>query len=296
MDFLVVLIHLIVCIVIFLLMKQGKIKSSMVVYPAVVLVPICGLVLLVIEEYRVKNTTQKERQVGVESFKISDIRYKRIVVDDDSNETITVPLEEAISVNNASVRRKLMMDILHRNPEEYIELLQMTRTADDTELTHYATTTMMEIQNKYELEIHKLSEEIKENPKELQVLKKYRKVLLKYIDSGLISGKILEIYRAQLDDILRKLCEMLPENRVYFQDYIRNQIALGKNDNIDGQIMDMINRWPDEVQVYQIYVEFLWKSNRGDEIPGVLNRLKEGNVYLSSEGKAWLEFWEQKDI
>ena len=296
MDFLVVLIHLIVCIVIFLLMKQGKIKSSMVVYPAVVLVPICGLVLLVIEEYRVRNTTQKERQVGVESFKISDIRYKRIVVDDDSNETITVPLEEAISVNNASVRRKLMMDILHRNPEEYIELLQMTRTADDTELTHYATTTMMEIQNKYELEIHKLSEEIKENPKELQVLKKYRKGLLKYIDSGLISGKILEIYRAQLDDILRKLCEMLPENRVYFQDYIRNQIALGKNDNIDGQIMDMINRWPDEVQVYQIYVEFLWKSNRGDEIPGVLNRLKEGNVYLSSEGKAWLEFWEQKDI
>lgn len=296
MDFLVVLIHLIVCIVIFLLMKQGKIKSSMVVYPAVVLVPICGLVLLVIEEYRVRNTTPKERQVGVESFKISDIRYKRIVVDDDSNETITVPLEEAISVNNASVRRKLMMDILHRNPEEYIELLQMTRTADDTELTHYATTTMMEIQNKYELEIHKLSEEIKENPKELQVLKKYRKVLLKYIDSGLISGKILEIYRAQLDDILRKLCEMLPENRVYFQDYIRNQIALGKNDNIDGQIMDMINRWPDEVQVYQIYVEFLWKSNRGDEIPGVLNRLKEGNVYLSSEGKAWLEFWEQKDI
>ena len=296
MDFLVVLIHLIVCIVIFLLMKQGKIKSSMVVYPAVVLVPICGLVLLVIEEYRVRNTKQKERQVGVESFKISDIRYKRIVVDDDSNETITVPLEEAISVNNASVRRKLMMDILHRNPEEFIELLQMTRTADDTELTHYATTTMMEIQNKYELEIHKLSEEIKENPKELQVLKKYRKVLLKYIDSGLISGKILEIYRAQLDDILRKLCEMLPENRVYFQDYIRNQIALGKNDNIDGQIMDMINRWPDEVQVYQIYVEFLWKSNRGDEIPGVLNRLKEGNVYLSSEGKAWLEFWEQKDL
>lgn len=296
MDFLVVLIHLIICIVIFLLMKQGKIKSSMVVYPAVVLVPVCGLVLLVIEEYRVRNTKQKERQVGVESFKISDIRYKRIVVDDDSNETIIVPLEEAISVNNASVRRKLMMDILHRNPEEYIELLQMTRTADDTELTHYATTTMMEIQNKYELEIHKLSEEIKENPKELQVLKKYRKVLLKYIDSGLISGKILEIYRAQLDDILRKLCEMLPENRVYFQDYIRNQIALGKNDNIDGQIMDMINRWPDEVQVYQIYVEFLWKSNRGDEIPGVLNRLKEGNVYLSSEGKAWLEFWEQKDL
>ena len=296
MDFLVVLIHLIICIVIFLLMKQGKIKSSMVVYPAVVLVPVCGLVLLVIEEYRARNTKQKERQVGVESFKISDIRYKRIEVDDDSNETITVPLEEAISVNNASVRRKLMMDILHRNPEEYIELLQMTRTADDTELTHYATTTMMEIQNKYELEIHKLSEEIKENPKELQVLKKYRKVLLKYIDSGLISGKILEIYRAQLDDILRKLCEMLPENRVYFQDYIRNQIALGKNDNIDGQIMDMINRWPDEVQVYQIYVEFLWKSNRGDEIPGVLNRLKEGNVYLSSEGKAWLEFWEQKDL
>lgn len=294
MKVLFFLVHFMVCAVVFILMKTGKLKAGQVLYTTVILVPVCGIVLLCIEESRLRGFTIKEKQVGVEPFKISDVRYKRIEVDDDADESITVPLEEAITVNNASVRRKLMMNILHRNPEEYIELLQMTRTTDDTELTHYATTAMMEIQNKYEAEIHLLSEERKENPHDIKILKRFRKVLLTYINSGLISGKVLEIYRNQLSGILKDICMQLPDNRIYFQDYIKNRLALGKIETIEKKIRIIMNRWPEEEQVYQIYVEFLWKCNRGSEIPDVLKTIKENNIYLSREGKAWLAFWEQK--
>lgn len=296
MEIILILIHLTVCIAVYLLIKCGRLKSSLIILPAVAFIPVCGLIILCIEECRARKVFLSERQLGVESLKVSDVRYKRIEVDDDTDKDITVPLEEAITVNSANVRRRLMMDILHRNPEEYIDLLQMTRTAEDTELTHYATTTMMEIQNHYEAQIHEISQEYRENHADIRVLKMYRKVLLKYIESGLISGRVLEIYRKQLDDVLSELCRQLPENMSYFENYIENRIILGENTNLEAMIHEMIEKWPKEESVYRIYVEYLWNNNRGDEIWDVLEQIKNTDVYLSGRGKDWLTFWEKKDL
>lgn len=296
MGILFILIHGIVCVTVFLLMRTGRLKSQSAVLTAVIFVPVCGLVILYIEECRERKLLNISRQLGLESFKISDVRYKRIAVDDDSDKDITVPLEEAISVNDASIRRRLMMDILHRNPEEYIELLQMTRTADDTELTHYATTTMMEIQNRYEAEIHDISKEYRDNPGDVGSLKRYRRLLQKYIDSGLISGRILEIYRRQLDSVLRELCRKAPDNSRYYKDYIRNRLALGSTEGLEKELIEMLDRWQDDESVYQIYVEYLWDKGRGSEIPRVLQQLKDRAVYISGNGRAWLKFWEKREL
>ncbi len=295
MGIIFVLVHLAVCVAVYFFIKCGRLKTSLIVFPVVVFVPVCGLILMGIEECRTRNWFGG-RPLGVELLKIADVRYRRIEVDDDSDKKITVPLEEAISVNSATVRRRLMMNILRHNPEEHIDLLQMTRTSDDTELTHYATTAMMEIQNSYEARIHEISKRYRENHSDIRVLKTYRNVLVKYIESGLISGKILEIYRRQLDEVLGTLCRLVPENRGYFENYIENRIVIGDEDDLEHEISGMLKKWPEEESVYRLYVEYLWKNNRGEEIPGVLAQMKKAGIYLSGNGKTWFTFWEKKDL
>ena len=39
-----------------------------------------------------------------------------------------------------------MMKLLHANPEQYVELLKRVTLSDDVELTHYASTSMMDAQ------------------------------------------------------------------------------------------------------------------------------------------------------
>lgn len=289
-------LHLLVCAGVGVMMKAGKIKTKNLILPTVVFVPVWGLLLLFLEEYEASRKRMGTKEMGLESFKIQDVKYQRIQMDENQNEEITVPLEEALLVNDASVRRKLMMDILHRNPEEYIELLQKTRTADDTELTHYATTTMMEIQGKYEARIHELGEVLAAEPENVEIMKKSRRVLKKYINSGLLSGNILEIYRKQLDELEEMLLRRDPENQNYTFERFENRIALGDFEGMEEELNQAVRRWPEEERVYQIYVEYYWHMRQGEKIREILEKIKTEHVYLTSEGKKWYEFWDKKEL
>lgn len=288
------ILHLCVCAGAGVMMKAGKIQTRSLIFPAVLYIPVWGVLLLAVEMYELRRKQMGTKEIGLDSLKIVDVKYQRIEVDENQNQEITVPLEEAILVNDASVRRRLIMDILHKNPEQYIELLQKTRTAEDTELTHYATTTMMEIQGKYEAQIHACRQEVEKRPENLNVLRRYQSVLKKYIDSGLISGTILEIYRNQLDEAEQLLLNQDPENRKYILERIENRIAMNKMDGIEQELNELLKKWPKEASVYRVFVEYYWKMNQGDKIEQLLMQMKKEDVYLTHEEKQWYEFWDTK--
>lgn len=290
-----ILFHLCVCAGVGVMIKSGKVQTRSLILPTVICVPVWGLLLLAVEMYELRRKQMGTRKIGLDSFKIVDVKYQRIEVDENQNQEITVPLEEAILVNDASVRRRLIMDILHKNPEQYIELLQKTRTAEDTELTHYATTTMMEIQGKYEGQIHTCRQEVEKRPDNLNALRRYQRVLKKYIDSGLISGNILDIYRSQLDEAEQLLLKQDPKNRKYILEKIENRIAMGKMDGIEQELEELLQKWPKEAQVYRVFVEYYWKMHQGDKIEQLLLQMKQENVYLTHEEKQWYEFWDTRE-
>jgi len=56
-----------------------------------------------------------------------------------------------------------------------------------------------------------------------------------------------------------------------------------------------MEKWPDDEKIYQLYVDYYWNRSEGAKIPQVLERIKNNNVYLSSQGKKWFDFWEKKE-
>lgn len=251
--------------------------------------------MLVIEELSENRDQMGSKAVDIDKLKIQDAKYRRIKVDSGENQDITVPLEEAILINDTEVRRKLMLDILHRNPEDYIELLQRARLANDVEITHYATTTMMEIQSNYELRLQKLSQEAKRQPENIAVLEQYRAELVKYIDSGLITGNILTIYRNQLEDVLYKLMTLCPSNKTYLYGWIDNKVAMKSYDGVLEKLNEAKEQWPEDEMVYQLFVKYHFSTGRGDLIKAVLEEVKSKQIYLTHEGKNWLRFWRQEE-
>ena len=288
------ILHLCVCAGVGIMIKSGKLQTRSLIFPAVLCIPVWGVLLLVVELYELRRKQMGTKQIGLDSLKIVDVKYQRIKVDDSQNQEITVPLEEAILVNEAPVRRRLIMDILHKDPEQYIELLQKTRTAEDTELTHYATTTMMEIQGKYEAQIHAYKEDVDRRPENLNALRRYQRVLKKYIDSGLITGTILDIYRNQLEEAEQLLLKQDPKNRKYHLESIENRIAMNRMEGVEQELTELLKQWPKEAQVYRVFVEYYWNMHKADKIQQLLSQMKKEEVYLTHEEKQWYEFWNTK--
>lgn len=289
-------IHIVVCLLIGILLRNGIIKTRTQIYPTVVLVPVCGVLILIAEQLVNLRNKSGSREIGLEKLRIQEAKFKRIEVEQDEEEDMIVPLEEAIVVNDSKTRRKLMLDILHRNPEEHISLLQKARLADDTELTHYATTSMMEIQSSYEQNIRDLERDLKENPEREEIpgiLRKLRKELELYIESGLITGNILSIYQKKLGTVLNQLLEIEPQNKKYYLRRVENRIEQTELDKVPEELEEASSRWSEDEAVYRLWVKYYHAIGQGEKIQEVLTEIEEKKIYLSGEGKKWFAFWKK---
>lgn len=295
MVIIVLLLHLLICVLVGFAFWKKKLWAKSYLFPVVVCIPFWGLLLLVVEEACERGNQKKLTEIGLDTLKIQDVKYQRIEIDEQKNQEITVPLEEAMVVNEAPVTRRLMMDILHKNPGEYIDLLQTARSTEDTELAHYATTTMLEIQGKYEEEIHRLTEQLKQEPEDIVVLRKCRKELSNYINSNLLSGKILNIYRNQLDEILQRLCILEPDNPKYLTHFIENRIVLENYEGLEEKLEQLMVGFPEDENVYRTAVDYYWHIGQGKKIQEILGQVEQQEIYLSHAGKQWYQFWKQDE-
>ncbi len=254
-------------------------------------IPVFGPLMLLVDKYCERRGRMGTRDIGIESQRYTEMKYKRIEVDNQKNQDITVPLEEAMIVNDKTVRRSMMLDILKQNTDDCVPLLKRARMSNDTELTHYATTAMMEIQSQYELRLHKWAKDYEENSRDVTILKGYSKELMKYIESGLISGNILKIYRQQLEEVTEKLVAAQPEELKYRLQQCYNLLELEHYEKLEPGLNTMKKKWPEDEKVYRLCGEYYRRTSQGDKFRKMLEKIEKRNIYLSSDGKKWLAFW-----
>lgn len=285
-----VVIHILLCFITCLLRKKKIIIERELLLPIVICVPIWGFLSCIIHTYMYRNNKMGTHGFELEKMKMTDQKYRHIEARIESNESITVPLEEAILINDAKTRRSLMLDILHKNPTEYIGLLQRAKTSSDVELTHYATTTIMEVQNEFELRLQKCEQYINKDPEDEKGWKQYLESLRQYINSGLISSNILMIQRIRMEEVLEHLLSVSPENKEYQLLSMENSLEMNHFDGMEEKLRRAKDKWPEE-RVYRLYVMFYHRTGQGKQISALLQEIKDNNVYLYHEGKEWFRFW-----
>lgn len=286
-----IIIHILICIISYVLIKRKIVYTKSLILPMIVLIPIWGFVSFLMEEFIIRRNRKGTKEIGVDKLRLSDKKYSRIRVDNNDNREIIVPLEEAILINDAKTRRSLMLDILRKNPDEYVDMLQRTKLSADPELTHYATTTIMEIQGGYERRLQRSDARLKKNPEDEKELNHYLNLLVNYIDSGLLTGNILMIQRIQLKQVLEKLLKTNPYDKKLFLLNIENELEMGQLVGIEDLLNLAKKRWPEEEKLYVLYVNFYRQVGKGKEIKELLQEITENKIHLSREGKEWFEFW-----
>ena len=137
-----------------------------------------------------------------------------------------VPLEEAISINDNQIRRKMVLDTLYDDPMKYLDVLLTARYNDDVETAHYATTTISKAQRDFQLEIQKYLVAIEEHPDDHQILDELINLLEAYIGSGLLEDYLLSRQRIQYGYLLDKRLSIVGKDQDTLIKKLRNSIAL----------------------------------------------------------------------
>lgn len=239
-----VIVHVLICITLHLMIRSGLLKCSSMVMMLVWFVPVWGILCLLILDIRSRGRQETREQVAIEKLMINDEAHRSILMDEDAVERLVVPLEEALIVDDASVRRELMMDVMYSNPEDYVQQLQAARMNDDTEVVHYAVTALVELQKEYELRFQVIERKYSENPEDEELLDEYILLVERYMASGLLEGNGRTVQLHTYSRLLGKKLQRSVASPVLYKKKIEADLQLKAYDAAYAAIQKFLELWP----------------------------------------------------
>lgn len=283
------LIHALVCLVLWTLMKLGLLPVRGHMLAVIVLVPLWGPLLVVLLSVRGAVFGERLKESAPESLRFNDDLHRSILVHERDADAGVVPLEEALIVNDPAERRRLMLSMLTEEPDAYLAQLQAAKLNDDVEVAHYAATAVAQISKESDLKLQQLERAFKTDPS-AQNLNEYCDFLGEYLNSGLAEGRVAQIQRQQYARLLARRCEREdgPALRIRYATALADAGEIDKAEDVASQLVIDAS---DEQDVWMLCLRLAVMRRDGQAVRRVIDAIDKQHVYLSAANREELAFW-----
>ena len=201
-----------------------------------------------------------------------------------------VPFDEVLLLSNDKTRREVMMHILRHDPFAYLEMLKTAKVSTDVEITHYATTTIMEIQRDLDISMQKAEKEFNENIDNLDAVNRFINVLSAYINTGLLLENRMLQLRRQLSQILEHKISIFPNSRSAHLLLIENEINLGNYGRAAEVAAMMREKWPTNESSWLTSLHVCMAAGDSAEKENITKKMADVEIIWSKAGRNESEF------
>lgn len=286
---LLLIIHALVCLVLWTLMKFGLLPVRGHMLAVIVLVPLWGPLLVLLLCARSRAFGDASHASALESLCLNDEMRRGIQGQGREADAGVVPLEEALIVNDAGDRRRLMLSMLTEDPGAYLAQLQAAKLNDDVEVAHYAATAVAQISKESDLKLQQLERAFKADPS-AQNLDEYCDYLGDYLASGLAEGRVAQIQRQQYARLLARRCEREDGTSLRIR-YATALTDVGKLDEAEAVTTQLVADAPDEQEAWMLCLRLAVTRHDGEGVQQVIDAIDNQHVYLSADNREKLAFW-----
>ncbi|MBE0600977.1 MAG: hypothetical protein IH607_04260, partial [Firmicutes bacterium] len=209
-----------------------------------------------------------------------------------ANVDSTVPLEEALLINDPHKRRNLMMNILRSDPMRYLDLLLIARYNDDTETAHYATASLMEIQRQFQLDLQQFQLELSKETAAFETHRQYIELLARYCQSGLLEGQLLRRQQLLLKNALDEALK-LEDDPDILRIKVSNSLALKDAQEARNTAQQLIDRYPRDERSWLEGMRVYTETRDPLGMRALLQRIQDEKIDLTAAGREHLHFLEE---
>lgn len=290
LGIIIIVLHLICILVIYIAGKNGLLRVEPRILPLIFWLPVIGeLCVLTLEIcYRTKAISHKD--IGVEKLKYNNELHKNLLSVEQISDDKIVPMEEAFLINDAKLRRELILDLLKKDPDQYVDILQKAKTNEDADVVHYASTAIMELHTQYDLRIQSMEHRYKLNPDSLELLEEFINLLEEYLSHGLAEGRRLELVQSQYIQLLEKKVRKVGDSESYEQ-LIISEMKHNNETRAFRYIQEMKQKWPGREDGWLLEIQYYAKKKQGSKLRETIEEMEAKGIYLSSHGKEVVGFW-----
>ena len=292
-------VQVLACIVVGLLMVSGLLKTRLSCLPIMAFVPVFGAVALFFHERALRSDARPCDDFELEELRVNDAVYKSIVVEPAAQASEAVPLREALLVNDPATRRRLIMDVLYDDASAQPHALRAARSNDDTEVVHYATTALVELQKTYDDRMQRARAACQADARDVAAARILASVLGAYIESGLLEGMMLTSTRAEYARVLDALLALVSRDGeealgVCWQAFLNAQ-ARGEVGDMERMAEHAVAVWPQREDGYLMRLHTAVAREDRAGIDRALETLQRGDVRVTARGRRDISYWRRGD-
>ena len=203
---------------------------------------------------------------------------------------LTVPLEEALLINEPHKRRSIMMNILRSDPMRYLDLLLIARYNDDAETAHYATASIMELQRHFQLELQELQQKISKDSPDIATWRKYIELLSRYCGSGLLEGQLLRRHQLLLQNALDTALGIEMDG-AFLRVKISNCLALKEAEEAKKAAHTLMRLLPEDENSWLEGMRVYAETHDQEGMRALLKRIQAERIDFTAAGREHLLFF-----
>ncbi len=293
MGIYLLIIHIFIVFIMFIFMKAKFLRVDKVMFVMILCIPIWGAVSSLFITYIVRTGKTGTKNSELELMRSN--LTKATSLPQSVNETADiVPLEDALLMNDSTVRRSVMMDVLMQDAHKYLPVINQARMNDDVEVVHYATTAMVELSKEYELKLQEYSSEYATNPGKEGLLDDYINFLSQYLSSGMVQGQLLEIQRNTYHQLLTSKLTYSP-NIDDYEKLVRSLLNSKLYIKADVALSTMERNWPLDDRNWILRFRYYYETKAGSKIKEMIKEAKESKRFYSKEIRDIISLWDDSE-
>ncbi|MDP4179767.1 MAG: hypothetical protein Q8942_01605 [Bacillota bacterium] len=257
----------------------------------VLTLPFIGFLFLLITGFlsnKTEHDKYSEQELNEAAINEKFILPHTLYLDKEIN---TVPVEEALIINDNSIKRGLIIDILKEDTEKYIGTLIKALTDEDTETSHYAATAIAEIRQQFNSAIQDFTAIYYENKTHVATLKKFADILKKYLESGLLDNKSFLKKRILYSEVLENLIENYMPEEKYFIYKINCELDMGDMETAALYCRKFKEAYGNSENVYMSYLKLFYCKGSYKNITNLIQKVKSSPVRISGNLLKTVRFW-----
>ncbi len=290
-----IIVYIIQLIIAFIIVLYSVIRRRSIPLEKIailVLLPVFGLFIPYLG--RIFPSEQKEGDLddvfdhGVEDIR-DDIRYEKML--EFEKEFNYVPLDEALILNNSSVKKELILDIAKADAMGHLEFLKLAMTDRDMETSHYAASIVMEVNRGFQEAIQNAVTKYSAEPENIDNLIRYVEVIGKYYHSGLLDENNERRYATQYSKLLDELLGRGYYTEKFFQEKINLDIEINELARIFDWIAFYKEKYPESDSPYLLMMKYYYFTKNIEGIKKVLEALENSHVNTTPKGEDMIKYW-----
>jgi hypothetical protein len=289
----ILILHILISLVYFLWWYRRNKAESIYRLVVVLFIPLIGLAYLIISDLLAKIYSFSGNDLGTLHGIEKNVVGTGYLMMDFQKEINVIPLEEALLLNSGTVKRKLIVDTLKEDIDRYIVFLNKALDDQDTETSHYAAATVMEIKRRLVVALQGLAVRYENNREDIETSKAYADILKRYLQSGFLDNKSYLKYKYIYSNVLKNILEIYTLEEQYFIDKINCDMDFNDHASANEYCHMFHKCFTDSETPYIMHMKLFYKLNDYNKFNKVLASLKKSDIKFSNSALNVVRFWSE---